>query len=273
EDKRLMIVEGELASVLQVMSRKGNTLSSQLRNAWDHGNMGTMVRHDPLRATGAHISLVGQITREELTRHLTTTEMASGLGNRFAWFLGFRVRELPEGGALRKNDLEPTVTKLIRAVSKARGIGLVERSPDAKAAWSEIYSTLTKDVPGMVGHMRARSAAQVLRFSVLYAVLDGSAVIETQHLAAALAVWDYAEASVARIFAGRTGDPLADRILEIVRAAPEKRISRTDLQNKLGRNYEAQRLDDAISILESMGLLRSYTTETPGRPATIYVAL
>jgi hypothetical protein len=37
EDKRLLIVEAELAGVLKVMSREGNTVSSVIRQAWDDG--------------------------------------------------------------------------------------------------------------------------------------------------------------------------------------------------------------------------------------------
>jgi hypothetical protein len=38
-DKRLMVLESEMASVLRVLSREGNTLSSQVRQAWDSGNL------------------------------------------------------------------------------------------------------------------------------------------------------------------------------------------------------------------------------------------
>ena len=83
ENSRLFIVEPEFSKVLSVAGRQGNTLSPNLRLAWDLGNLATMTRNSPLKAVGAHISLVCHITAEELRRNLTETEMASGFANRF----------------------------------------------------------------------------------------------------------------------------------------------------------------------------------------------
>jgi hypothetical protein len=77
-DRRLFAVSDEFASVLRIMGREGNTLSPILRSAWDSGNLRTLVKHDPLRATGAHISLLGHITRLELLRYLSDTESHNG---------------------------------------------------------------------------------------------------------------------------------------------------------------------------------------------------
>lgn len=86
KDKRLLVFEGEFASVLRVCSRNGNTLSAVIRNAWDTGNLRTLTKNSPANASGAHISIVGHITRDELLRYLEDTEAANGFGNRFLWF-------------------------------------------------------------------------------------------------------------------------------------------------------------------------------------------
>jgi len=49
-----------------VLAREGNTLSAIVRQAWDGEPLQTMVRNDPLRATGAHIAILGHITRESV---------------------------------------------------------------------------------------------------------------------------------------------------------------------------------------------------------------
>ena len=81
-DKRLMIVEGEFSRVLKVMSREGNSLSSILRDAYDRDFLQNQTKNDPHRATGAHISLIGHITQEELlgtsTRPSRPTGSATG---------------------------------------------------------------------------------------------------------------------------------------------------------------------------------------------------
>ncbi len=70
EDKRLLIVEFELANVLRVLQREGNTLSPILRQSWDNGNLRSLTKNSPARATHAHISVVAHVTRVELQRLL-----------------------------------------------------------------------------------------------------------------------------------------------------------------------------------------------------------
>jgi hypothetical protein len=99
-DRRLLIVQSEFASVLKVMQREGNNLSPLLRAAWDSGNLRTLVKHDPLKATGAHISIVGHITHPELLRYLSDTEQHNGFANRLLWCCIKRSKFLPEGGSV-----------------------------------------------------------------------------------------------------------------------------------------------------------------------------
>lgn len=66
DDKRLLAVETEMARTLEVARRDGNTLSHILRQAWDGDPLDVLTRKSPIRATGAHISVLGQITTEEL---------------------------------------------------------------------------------------------------------------------------------------------------------------------------------------------------------------
>jgi hypothetical protein len=53
----LAIVESEFAGALTVARRDGNILSRVLRDAWDRGDLATLTKSSPARATGAHVSL------------------------------------------------------------------------------------------------------------------------------------------------------------------------------------------------------------------------
>jgi hypothetical protein len=64
-DKRLQVVEYRVRLGARRMGRDGNTLSAVLRAAWDHGDLSTLTRNSPLRASGAHVSIVGHITQTE----------------------------------------------------------------------------------------------------------------------------------------------------------------------------------------------------------------
>ena len=85
DDRRLMVVESEFASVLSVSGRDGSTLSEVLRNAWDSGNIQTVTKNNSLRATGAHISVIGHITETELGKKWTATPFLTDLAIGFWW--------------------------------------------------------------------------------------------------------------------------------------------------------------------------------------------
>jgi hypothetical protein len=84
-DKRLLVTEPEFARVLQVAERESNTLSAIMRQAWDTGTLRILTKKQPAAATSAHISIIGHITKSELSRLLTDTAVANGFANRFLW--------------------------------------------------------------------------------------------------------------------------------------------------------------------------------------------
>jgi hypothetical protein len=84
-DKRTLIHESEFARMLAVVNREGTTISASLRNGWDHGILAVETRLKKVRVAGAHISMIGHITKEELVRRLSDTEIGNGFGNRILW--------------------------------------------------------------------------------------------------------------------------------------------------------------------------------------------
>ncbi len=272
EDRRLLALEPEFATVLRAAEREGCTVSGRLREAWDSGNLGTLTRKDPLKATGAHVSVIGHVVRDEVRRYLRDSEKASGFGNRILWTCVRRSQLLPEGGNLTANDLNPLVEQLREAVTFARKTDQVRRDDEAREIWREAYAKLSDDVPGLLGAITSRAEAQVVRLSLLYALLDCSPVIRSEHLLAALAVWDYCSASARYIFGDASGDVVADEILTTLRAAGEDGLTRTDLRDLFKRNQSARRISDALETLRAAGLARVGKRETEGRSAEVWWA-
>src|SRR5262249_53469023 len=162
---------------------QGNILSAVLRQAWESGELGTLTKNNPTRATGAHISVIGHITRDELLRYLTATEQANGFGNRFLWLCVKRSKELPEGGILDTDAMTRLQTQLAEVLAFARdGRPSLEepvrmrRDDEAREIWREVYGTLSAERDGLAGALLGRAEAHVLRLSVLYALLDRSEV-------------------------------------------------------------------------------------------------
>jgi len=270
-DKRLLVLEEEFASVLQVVQREGNTLSAIARCAWDHGNLQSLTKNSPAKATGAHIVCAGHISRDELLRYLDRTEIASGFANRFIWLCTRRTRELPEGGSLPDELLQDLARTIARALEEARRIDRMQRDEAAREIWKDIYGPLSAERPGLAGAVTARAEAQVLRLSMIYAALDGSSFIRQKHLLAALAVWAYADQSVSWIFGDSLGDPLADEILRALRR--DGPLSRNDIYQRWGRHRGEEQVERALGLLLEYRKARVEHRDTGGRPVEIWSAV
>ena len=272
EDKRLLVLEAELAGVLKVMSREGNTLSPVIRQAWDDSALQTLTKNSPMKATNVHVSIIGHITKAELLRHLTETEAANGFANRFIWLLVKRSKELPFGGEWFKVDAAPLVRRLSSALEFGSAPVLVTWEDSARDIWRDVYGPLSEGKPGLLGAVVGRAEAQVMRLAALYAVMDESHEIEREHLLAALALWDYSEQSARYIFGDATGDPVADQIFNALRAAGKDGMTRTEISNLFRRNMSSERIGQALSLLLAARRVRRKTQKTGGRQAERWYA-
>lgn len=271
-DKRLMVVESEFASILKQTERTGNTLSVILRNAWDGATLRSLTRNSPLKATAPHVSVIGHCTIEELRRYLTLTESANGFGNRFLWACARRSKLLPDGGNLDVDALKETGAVLADALAFARTGREMKRDAKARDLWHASYEKLSEGRPGLAGALTARAEAHVVRLAMIYALLDRSEIITEAHLRAALDVWRYCEQSVFAIFGSATGDPVADKILNHLRAN-QQGTPRTDISGILGRHQGAARIDQALGVLIQHELARCERMNTNGRSAEIWFAI
>jgi 5S rRNA maturation endonuclease (ribonuclease M5) len=267
-DKRLLVVETEFAATLRVLQRDGNSLSPVSRLAWDSGDLSTLTRNNPLHATGAHIGIVGHVTGRELIRYLDRTELASGFVNRFLIIAARRARLLPDGEQVPPELLDPIVKQLRDVVAWAAMPRILRRDDAAGAVWREVYEDLSAGGPGLLGSATNRAEAQVLRLSVLYAILDRSETITANHLFAALAFWRYAEQSAAWVFGDAVGDEVADAIMEATRAKGE--LSRTDIRDLFARHVNRARIEQALIFLVNAGRLERSDEPTGGRPREVY---
>jgi hypothetical protein len=270
-DKRILVTQGEFCTVLKVMDREGNTLSGILRDAWDDGFLRVMTKKQ-LRATDAHISIIGHITRDELRSHLTATDKANGFANRFLWLCVKRSKLLPEGGNVPRGEMKAIEQKLVGVFNKARVIGRMRRDDAAKELWAKVYAALSEGEMGLVGSVIARAEAQVLRLQCVYALLDGSEIVKVDHLRAALAVWNYCEASCRYIFGESIGDPIADQILSALKQQPGG-LSRTEIRDLFGRHKSKAQVDVALTSLLERGKVGRGSETTGGRPIEVWFAV
>ena len=273
-DKRLMIVEPEFAGLLNVMQRPGNTLSRIIRDAWDRGNLAALTKNSPARATGAHISIVGHVTEDELRHSLDRVSMANGYANRFLFACVRRARCLPHGGDLCDKTIRDLGVRTKTVIDCARNVSRVVMTEKAREGWEKIYPLLSDGQPGLLGGIVARAEAQTIRLATLYALLDGKFEIGTEHLRAAVALWEYCEASARHIFGETLGDPVADEILRALQQTGKTGMTRTQIRDLLGRHRNGEQIGAALSVLARCGkAMNVMRNDTGGKPAEVWVAV
>lgn len=272
EDKRLLVIESELARGLAAMKREGNTLSSVLRECWDGSALRTLTKRTALRCDLPHIALLAAVTVEELKKRLDETELWNGLGNRVLWLLVSRPHLLPDAGELPWPQLDPLAQRLSAALAFARAAGVLQRSPAAGIRWGEIYAELaaTNHV-GAASVLTDRAEAQTLRLAMIFALLDTSRTIEVSHLNAALAFWRFCEASVVCIFGGLSRD--AKAVLDVLTEAKPRELPRSKITDRAGKQFVGERLDTALAELVRTGrAVSGGTKQTGGRPSELWSA-
>jgi hypothetical protein len=273
QDKRLLLYESEFANVFTQIQRQGNSVSVVLREAWDGRNtLRTLTKNSKSIATGAHISLIGHITDEELRRRLTQTDIANGFGNRFMFVAAQRSKLLPEGGFLDRAVLHPLREELVAVLEFAKSIGAIARDPDALKIWRAVYGELSEGKPGLAGALMARGEAHVMRLALIYALLDKAREIKPPHLMAAIALWDYCERSVHFIFGDSLGDPVADELLRLLKGCPNG-LTRTEMRDYFQRHASSDRISRALGLLLQHRLARKQEEQTGGRPAERWFAV
>ncbi|HLQ12537.1 MAG TPA: hypothetical protein VK130_04730 [Steroidobacteraceae bacterium] len=273
-DKRLLVVEAEFSQVLRQGARAGNTLSATIRSAWDGSTLMSITKNDPVRATGAHIAIIGHITVDELRAELTATDSANGFANRFIMMCVKRSKPLPFGGApLTEEVLADLEGDLRDAVAHARRQASVKMTEAAREIWQRNYAVLSEGHTGLLGAVTARAEAQCLRLALIYALADCATAIDAPHLKAAIAVWERAEESARFIFGSALGDRVADEILRAVRSAGTAGMTRTAISTLFNRNEKTECIGTALQRLSDQRLIeRKHDQHQGGRPPEIWMA-
>lgn len=274
-EKRLFVLEEELSRVLAQIRREGNILSQIVRSAYDSGNLSTLTVN-PRHASGAHISIVGHITPEELAERLDHVEMANGFGNRFLWFLVKSDKIMPRTEPIPHAIFLPFAARLgmLHALGAEGKDCPVQLDAAASELWESLYPVLREDRPGLAGAMVARGPVMVLRIALIYAALGAKFVrgempdlsIGVEHLEAARAIWDYCQDSAEILFHSETGDKFCDKLLQLLANGP---MTKDEFNRHLSAKQKAE-VGKALAKLELLKMVQKVEVkhEGAGRPAT-----
>lgn len=275
-DTRCLAVEEEFGQLLLRKERQGNAISSMLRTAFDYGVLENIIRKKE-RVEGVHISLIGHITVQELRALSADTDSVNGFYNRIAWFAARRVRIIKRETHPDFKQLTELQKRFAETLLRATHTQAMRRSALADAAWFALYPLLEREAGGsIVDSLAGRASTHVMRFAMIYALLDKSSVILVQHLRAATALWQYSYDSLRHHFGDTMEGWLASELYEILADAGSEGLTQTVIYNKFGRNISSAKIRAALYDLEKIGRAFSIREPQPtgqrGAPTTRWFA-
>lgn len=268
-EKRLFIYEKEFGSPLAQMLMPSNILPNVLNCAWDGDTLGDMTKNSRIKATGAHIGLVGHITPDELQEKLQNQKyiLRNGFGNRILWICTKARGIVPNPPILPNAEIAAIRLELEECITKARQLGAVDFLPAAAKFYEGLYRRTKENLSIRSGLWKAvtdRALPQICRIALAYALLEQKSSIDVEHLIAAKAFWDYCDQSAGMIFGSRSSNAKEDLIIEALQKGP---LTRTEVNNILGKGNTPP--DEIDSIVESLRSRRGMVVRREGR-ATIY---
>ena len=127
----------------------------------------------------------------------------------------------------------------------AQDVGESEFTDEFWTIWEAAYRELNRDRPDTKAtDATARAVTQVLRLSLLYALIDGKDTIDAEHLDAALALWDYAEHSARWLFSSheleKQREDTAGGLANFIREGGRDGRTRTDLPRLLQEQHQGR---------------------------------
>lgn len=259
-----LLMETEFGAVFKRGSRQGSTLTDLMRQLWDDDHAATITRADPLKADGVHMSIIGHITPADLQALASKEDFSNGTLNRFVAIHSERTgptRTRVDRTAAQRAQ-EQVVPLLRAAIAHGQRLGYVAFSSEAGNLWDRLIPLYDREPITVIDELGQRAASYLARFALIFAIADEAARVEASHLRAAAEVWDYSVASWKLIYGDRTGDQLADRLLEQLREAGPGGLTRADLRQGLS-NGQKTRLDEVRDRLATAGFLH-WTKEPPG---------
>jgi hypothetical protein len=269
---RILVHDPSFTRTLGMAARPSSEVATLVRSAWDGHPL--ELGHGRHRVERHHLGVVAHATLDQLAHRLSITDASVSFVNRFAFVVAHRQAPQVDEGNVPAELLVEHGRRLREGLQAAARIGVVQRSPEAEEVWKAAYPTLADDDPGgLLGIMVARAARHALRFALVHALSEGSAVIDAGHVQAALALWAYCRRSAATVAssAPSASADLESDLLAAVRGAGERGLSLSEQLDHFGRNVPAGRVRAARQALEEAGLVVSgpERRSSSGRPATV----
>ena len=275
EDKRLFVMEDEIAQVFKRANREGSTLGPTLRLAYDGRDLSVMNRRS-MTATAPHIVIVGHISPGELQTVVRSGDVEGGTLNRFLYICSRRSKRLPDGGNAPQDVVEAAAKAFGEAVELGRKAGKVHLTQRARQHWASVYNRLTAERPDTVlTKATGRRAPYVMRLAMIYALLDQRTEIDVADIEAAESLEQYSVDSARYVFESHIdkGSTELGKLAQFIRTGGVEGKTRNEIRNVLyKRNRKADLITADLKALLQQGSVVEVQMSTAGRPAMAYFA-
>lgn len=272
-DKRLLIVESEMANVLCQMSRQGNTLSAQLRNAYDGVDIRPMTKRDRVSVSDPYVCLMGNITPDELLKFDDDrTQSFNGLLNRFLmlWTQPQKLISRPTG--LKPEQVDSFATEIAEHLliarnrhfevhwKKIRALATpVEINEGAWELFDTAYSQLMNTPSSKrISSLIRRHRLHVLLMACALTLFEGLTSVTRDMMQAALEWIEYSRKSIVYCYnthkeqmKAEVSHAVAKKVLYAIALLSHKHgtCTRTDIHNFCQRKLRREQLTEALEIL------------------------
>jgi len=270
EHRRGLLVLEELATLLlKAANEATSSLISVLTGLYDQPDFyNPQLRGRKVLAERPTLGLLAASTAAWVETYLKASDVAGGFANRFCWVTGPAKPAKPRPPRPDVGKLG-AVAEAIEAAYHRWDAGTVfDFSPAADKLWAVFYTDWTARAradSGPTAELTRRTPEHAVKLALLYAALGlKGPVIEEEHMAAAVKVAAYLEAST-RHALGEGGlggvsvqKQAENRILALLADGPMKR---RDLQNRLHtRRWTARDFNSALEALLKAGAVEQDTT-------------
>jgi hypothetical protein len=269
-DKRLLVIETEMAMVMAACAREGTKLPGILRQAWEGDRLSILNRVKTV-ASYSHIAIIGHITPREFRGRLRESDLAGGTWNRYLPLYVERRKLLPLPAGLDEQELATLTKEFGEAIHRAQGCSLITLTPEAASLWrDQLYREFTDfDEDTAAADFVQRAAPYCRRLAALHAALDGRGKADAEDLAAAAHLIRYSIASARYVLDPAPRDVNLDKLRRAVDEAGMAGLSREEAVKLFSGHLTKSDMDELISRLTADGSYAAESLPTGGRPKTV----
>ena len=271
--KRTLVYLDELSRYFAVARREGNTLTPVLLELFERDQCSIATRKNPIFAAGVHLSLIGLSAFDSFYPAVKNQIHGDGLLSRFLWCVPYRTKMDATGGDSQKFRavMETSAPHFAKALK--RKSGTLRLSTAGKETYQRFYQDPFHE-RGKFGSLLNRRMPHTLRIATLFAILARKNEIGSEHLEAAIEIWDYSRRCVEHLFNAAIPETSFQRsiskVLALLRTAGSGGMTRSDIHNQ-ALNGNATKEDlEAILIATEDRIESRRETNDRGKPRTRY---